>query len=372
MRSNTKNPISGTENLKKATKLKVKKTKKSFKRNALLIANLSLVVIVGSIVWLGQRSPSTTTTNFSQIGTSAAAAPLDTLSSADIAVNIAQMVNMPEVVPITNQADSVTAQISSPTTVEATVAKPQLVAGGAKSRQDIQNYSAQPGESVAAIAEKFGVSAETIKWSNDLNSETIPSGKEIIIPPRNGIVYQVKEGDTVDSLAAKYSASKEQIIAFNDVELSGSLPVGENILIPDGKKPVTPTVAQRSTTTSPSSTTTSSSAIYGFTARYGGNGYVPGYCTWYAANRVSVPNNWGNANTWDNRARSTAGWTVSSVPVAGAIFQTDLGWAGHVGIVEEIYSDGTMLVSDMNGFSGFGRVGTARVPLNEYPNYIYR
>lgn len=372
MRPNTKNPNLGTKELKKATKLKVKKTKKSFKRNALLFANICLLLVVGSVVWLGQRSPATTNTNLSQIGTSVAAAPLDTLSSADIAVNIAQMANMPEVVPITNQADSVTAQVVSQAAVEeATVAKPQLVDGGAKSRQDIQKYTAQPDETVTSIAQKFGVSADTIKWSNDLTSDTVTAGKELIIPPKNGIVYQVKEGDTVDSLASKYSASKEQIISFNDIELSGTLPVGENILIPDGKKPVVPTITAR-TTTSSSATATSSSAIYGFTARYGGNGYVPGYCTWYAANRVSVPNNWGNANTWDNRARSTAGWTVSSVPVAGAIFQTDLGWAGHVGIVEEIYSDGTMLVSDMNGFSGFGRVGTARVPLNEYPNYIYR
>ncbi|MBP7820734.1 LysM peptidoglycan-binding domain-containing protein [Candidatus Saccharibacteria bacterium] len=307
----------------------------------------------------------------SQVGTSEAAAPLDSVSSADIAANIAQAVNMPEVVPVSNQADSVNAQISQATAVEAVVEKPQLVAGGTKSRQDIQKYTAQSGESVASIAEKFGVNADTIKWSNGITTDTISASKELTIPPRNGIVYQVKAGDTVDSLASAYSASKEQIVAFNDIEIAGKLPVGENILIPDGKKPADPAPAATYNRSVASSGTTSSASTYGFIARYGGNGYVPGYCTYYAASRVSIPSNWGNANTWDNRARAS-GWTVSSVPVAGAIFQTDAGWAGHVGIVEEVHGDGTITVSDMNGFSGFGRVGSGRVPVSAYPNYIYR
>ena len=327
-------------------------------------------------MWAGNSHSTNVTSKgslLSQVGTSEAAAPLDSVSSADIAANIAQAVNMPEVVPVSNQADSVNAQITQATAVEAVVDKPQLVAGGTKSRQDIQKYTAQSGESIATIAEKFGVNADTIKWSNGITTDTVNATKELTIPPRNGIVYQVKAGDTVDTLASTYSASKEQIIAFNDIEIAGKLPVGENILIPDGKKPADPVPDATSTrrTATSSSTPTSSSSTYGFIARYGGNGYVPGYCTYYAASRVSIPSNWGNANTWDNRARAS-GWTVSSVPVAGAIFQTDAGWAGHVGIVEEVHGDGTITVSDMNGFSGFGRVGSGRVPASAYPNYIYR
>ena len=63
---------------------------------------------------------------------------------------------------------------------------------------------------------------------------------------------------------------------------------------------------------------------------------------------------------------------MSGTPTAGAIFQTPAGWAGHVGIVEEVYDNGTMKVSDMNGFAGFGRVGYGVVSVNAYPNYITR
>lgn len=334
-----------------------------------------MALVIG-ILWAGNSHSASVSQKSSLLtnrGTSEAAAPLDNVSSADIAANIAQAVNMPEVVPVSNQADSVNAQITQATAVEAVATKPQLVAGGSKSRQDIQKYSVQSGETIPSIAEKFGVNADTIKWSNGLNTDTVNAGTELSIPPRNGIIYKVQPGDTAESLAAKYSASKEQIVSFNDIEISGTLPVGENIVIPDGKKPADPVSARTTVarTSTPTAGNDSSASTYGFIARYGGNGYAAGYCTWYAASRVSIPTNWGNANTWDNRARSS-GWTVSSVPVAGAIFQTDAGWAGHVGIVEEVHGDGTMTISDMNGISGFGRVGTARVPVSTYPNYIYR
>ena len=154
-------------------------------------------------MWAGNSHSTNVTSKgslLSQVGTSEAAAPLDSVSSADIAANIAQAVNMPEVVPVSNQADSVNAQITQATAVEAVVDKPQLVAGGTKSRQDIQKYTAQSGESIATIAEKFGVNADTIKWSNGITTDTVNATKELTIPPRNGIVYQVKAGDTVDKI----------------------------------------------------------------------------------------------------------------------------------------------------------------------------
>jgi surface antigen len=65
---------------------------------------------------------------------------------------------------------------------------------------------------------------------------------------------------------------------------------------------------------------------------------------------------WGNANTWDSSARG-AGYTVSRTPRAGAVFQTDSGYYGHVGIVESVNPDGTINISDMNGIAGWNRVG---------------
>jgi surface antigen len=110
-----------------------------------------------------------------------------------------------------------------------------------------------------------------------------------------------------------------------------------------------------------------------FVATYGYNGYDRGWCTWYVASRINVPTNWGNANTWDDRA-PLSGWTVSTTPRVGAIAQTDAGWAGHVAIIEAVSPDGTMIkYSDMNGLAGFNRVGYSDwVPAHgKYEAYIY-
>jgi surface antigen len=76
----------------------------------------------------------------------------------------------------------------------------------------------------------------------------------------------------------------------------------------------------------------------------------------------------GNANTWDDRSRA-AGITVSSKPIPGAIFQTDAGYYGHVGIVESVNADGTINISDMNGIAGWNRVGF-RNNVSPY-SYVY-
>ena len=350
--------------------------KKSFIKHSFIAANAVVIVAVTSIVWVGHNRAATPSeiTLSNQTSTSNASAPLDEISSADIAANIAKATSLPEAVAVSNQADSVGAQVKTANIDQSVVIKPQLVTGGAKTKSDIANYTAKEGDTVQSLATKFGVTSDTIKWSNGLSSDNLSPGKTLQIPPRNGIIYKVASGDTVDSIATKYNANKDQLVVFNDYDVN-TLKPGETILIPDGVQPVAPAATTaRTATTSRTTTTTSSNnsaSVYGFTPIYGSNGYVRGYCTFYAAAKAGVPNNWGNANTWDNYARAS-GWTVSSVPRAGAVFQTDAGWAGHVGIVEEVYPDGTMLVSDMNGFSGFNRVGFAKVSQNAYPNYIYR
>jgi surface antigen len=289
--------------------------------------------------------------------------PLDQLSSSDIAVHLAQMASLPESTAVVNQADTITGQMAISSADTNVAAKPQIIGTAAKSNRDIQKYVTVNGDTLASVAAKFGVTSDSIRWSNELTSRDFPINRELFIPPVNGVVYLVKAGDTADKLARDYSANKDTIVSFNDAEVSGLI-VGQRIVIPDGTK----------ATTAYNVASSRGGLAWGSTAIYGFNGYDYGWCTWYVASKISVPTNWGNANNWNEGARAS-GWTVSTTPRPGAIAQSDArGW-GHVGLVEAVSADGTMIkYSDMNGLAGWGRVGYSDwVPaLSKYQRFIYR
>lgn len=294
--------------------------------------------------------------------------PLDQLSSADVAASAAQAVGLYETTAVINQADSVKAEQAIAPADTTVIAKPLTVATAFKSRQDIQEYTVQQGDTVASIAAKFSVTSDSIMWSNNLRGNVVNAGLQLVIPPVgvSGIVYTVRGGDTIASLAQKYRVSEREIITFNDIELTG-LKTGERILIPNGQQPA-PVIAR---------------PILGV---FGYNGYDPGFCTWYVANRRAqygnpVPANLGNASTWDNRA-AAMGMSVNKVPAVGAAVVTSQSGAGHVAFVEALNSDGSIWISEMNSHGqvsmtdttptgGWGRVDWKLVPADRAVTYNY-
>jgi surface antigen/LysM repeat protein len=271
--------------------------------------------------------------------------PLDQLASANIALTVARMGGMAETTAVTNQADSQSTELTLSSATSSVVAKPQVVTTSFKSNKDIISHTVVAGETVSVLASKYGVTSDSIRWSNGLTGESLQIGKVLQIPPENvnGIVYTVAPGDTADSLAKKYNADRDKIIAFNFAEVSG-LRVGEKIVIPNGVKTV-PIVR------------TASTYSFGWgggggVAAYGYNGYDYGYCTWYVANvrKASgnpLPSNLGNASTWGIRAKAY-GLPTGTTPRVGAAVVTSTRGAGHVAYVEKLNEDGTFWVSEMN------------------------
>jgi len=343
-----------------------KKSRKRAIRYGLLGANLVILIAVIGFVIKSPDSGNAIRQSALSANGEDATNPLDQPSSSDIAVHLARMASLPESTAVVNQVDTINGQLAISSADSKVVDKPQIVSTATKSRFDIQRYVTAGGDILPSIAAKFGVTSDSIRWSNNITGNTLTPGKELFIPPVNGIIYVVKAGDTPDKLARDYNANKDSIIAFNDAEVNG-LPIGQRIVIPDGTKASTAYNVY-------GGSNNGGSTAWGITPIYGFNGYDYGWCTWYSANKVSVPANWGNANTWDNYA-SRSGWTVSTVPRVGAIAQTDAGGLGHVGVVEAVSEDGRMIkYSDMNGLAGWGRVGYSEwVPaLGKYQRFIYR
>ena len=353
-------------------KLKRRSTRKRLTRVGLLLSNVIILVAIISFVVqkptaatsTSQLSSSSSTSSSSLVGN-----PLDQVASANIALTVAQVDNLPETTAISNQAETQAAEIAQASTTDNVVSKPQISQTSLKSRANITSYTTASGDTVASLAQRFGVTSESIMWSNNLNSGNVAPGQSLVIPPVSGIVYTVKAGDTAQSLAAKYGADQSQIIAYNDAEISGIYP-GEQIIIPNG-------TIQNSSAAIASAGGGAAGLLSSWGGpTYGSNGYDYGYCTWYVASRIGVPSNWGNASSWSYYA-SASGWDVSSIPVVGAIAQTPFaaGGQGHVAIVEAVSPDGTQVkYSDMNNYGdggGWGRVGySGWVPISEFPHYL--
>lgn len=109
-----------------------------------------------------------------------------------------------------------------------------------KPRSEIIEYEIRSGDTISSIAQKFGISAETIKWANDLdNLHQIKPGQTLKILPVSGVAHTVKSGDTLESVAKKYQAEPQAIVdfPFNDVPDDFRLKVGQVLIIPDGQPP---------------------------------------------------------------------------------------------------------------------------------------
>lgn len=312
-------------------------TRKRVVRYGLLSANVAILFIVGLFVLNNPLTNHAASESSLSIGTTdnIAANPLDQLSSADIAAHVAIMVNLPEANSVANQADSLNDQLSVAATDDQVIAKPQVINTTAKTRKDIVVYTVQVGDTVGSLANKFGISSETIRWSNNLSGNGLSVGRKLLISPvNNGIVYLVKKGDTVAALAGTYHTSPDAIVAFNDTEVGG-LPVGQYVVIPNGS------------VVSPIATGFN---WFGGGAIYSSNGYDFGWCTWYVANRRTqigrpVPSNLGNAYSWYYRARAV-GLPTGLTPAVGAVAVNTSG--NHVSIVEVVNANGSFWVSEMN------------------------
>jgi len=277
--------------------------------------------------------------------------PLDELSSADIAVQVAQLARLSESTSVKNNADSQNEQLNLVSSGTQTVTKPQIVSTALKSKKDIKVYVTVQGDTVSALAAANGITSDSIKWSNGLSGDSLSVGKKLFIPPVTGVAYEVRQGDTVDSVSEKFRSNKEQVIADNDAEVSG-LKVGERILLRDGTVPP-PVVTY--------GTPAFGFAWGGYNPIYGSNGYDFGWCTWYVAIRRAeigrpVPSNLGNAYSW-YRLAQRAGLPTGLAPAVGAVAVSEAG--NHVAVVEAVNPDGSFIVSEMNsrGFNSIENIG---------------
>ena len=306
---------------------------------------------------------------------------VDQLVATDLASSLAESTDMPISNNVANLSQTLSVESVLAQTDSNVISKPQIIQPTADGRT-LQYYVAAAGDTVPSVAAKYTVSAQTIEWANNLTSEALTPGQKLTVLPTDGVLYTVKTGDTIDSIVSKYGTDRASIVAFNDLELTGNPAVGTQLILPGAVLPNN----ERPGYVTPSTGGSGSSYSGGYGSAYlakasVGNRYAWGNCTWYAYERrlalgMPVGSFWGNASTWASYAR-LAGYLVDGTPAPGAVMQNGGGY-GHVAIVESVNPGVSVTISEMNGYrfgGGFARVGHGDIPWSEavsgYYNYIH-
>lgn len=126
------------------------------------------------------------------------------------------------------------------------------------------------GESLALIAEKYGLTAKEIAEANAMTvNDMIYPGQELTIPPpRPGgaplptptptggtLLYTVQAGDTLSEIAERFDSQLDWILQANKRRLDDMLRPGDRLLIPLSNRTPTPTLSPTPTVTpTPSAT----------------------------------------------------------------------------------------------------------------------
>ena len=92
------------------------------------------------------------------------------------------------------------------------------------------NYRVLSGDTLYSIANRYNVSVDELKSINNLTNDNLSVNQVIKIPVRETIVYVVKRGDTLYSIAREYNTSIDNIMKKNNLT-SNLLSIGQQIVL---------------------------------------------------------------------------------------------------------------------------------------------
>ncbi len=230
--------------------------------------------------------------------------------------------------------------IDGPFLADGTLIKPVAVdTSVADGSGRLRQYTVRSGDTLVGIAKQMGVSMMTLWWANSLKSKTdFRVGEVLTIPPVDGLVVRVVEGDTLESLAARYKVDADLIFRTNELD-DRTLVIGQTLILPGAKGAPIPTPTPRPTR-KPSSTG-------GGTVRppstYRGGSFV--WPVVGGGNYISQPFHYGHygldiAADYGSRVRAAAAGTV-----------TFAGWKNNGGGYQVWIAHGSGLYTTYNHMS---------------------
>ncbi len=99
------------------------------------------------------------------------------------------------------------------------------------------SYKVAPGDTISGIAEMYNVTQDSIiSWNNIEKARTLQIGTVLQIPNMNGLMHEVKAGDTLETISRKYGVDIQAIRDVNEL-VTDSIQPGQRLFIPEAKLP---------------------------------------------------------------------------------------------------------------------------------------
>ena len=372
-----------------------------------LVPYVAVFALVFGIMYFGSRphsNQSTTPLLASLNDNNAFTVTSDQVSESYTIANIATSVSLPSASTISENYITVNTlyEVTGTTSTgeNTIIEKPTIIDTSSLSRGVI-SYTVKDGDTLDSIITKNKLKAtkDQLRCSNGLKNESISVDSTLYLPTVAGIVYTVKDGDTVASLAEKYQSNTAGIIAYNDLE-DKELTSGMRIILPGGILPEKerpeyvppkpkPTYTYTYTYVRDSGRRHNMFEVgsYGYwsnmyySTKWQNNPGAFGNCTWFAWywRRNNMPSNYwlpggrlGNAKSW---LYSLSGsYYTGRTPQYGAVMQSTGGAYGHVGVVVGVNPGVSITIQEMNyaGPNGkFNHVYQSTMNWNDALGYNY-
>ena len=98
-----------------------------------------------------------------------------------------------------------------------------------------QVYVVKAGDTLYSIANRYGTTVNAIKNLNGLNSDLLTIGMELLIPNENttggNLVYTVQSGDSLWKISRQFNTTVDELRRLNNLT-SDILSIGQTLLIP--------------------------------------------------------------------------------------------------------------------------------------------
>ena len=105
---------------------------------------------------------------------------------------------------------------------------------GMDAKTQLRTYAVQSGDTFNQIAGQFGLAPSTLYWANKSkvpDPANLHVGQQLVILPMDGLMVAIGAKDTLDSLAARYKVTVQDIVDANNLP-EATVVLGQTVIIP--------------------------------------------------------------------------------------------------------------------------------------------